>query len=72
MPEFTTDATRVDPYKNFKFRVKWDGTYVAGISKVSSLTPPPRSSSRVRAVTQARAATHPAGPNTRRSRLSGA
>ena len=38
MPEFTNDATRVDPYKNFKFRVKWDGTYVAGVSKVSSLT----------------------------------
>lgn len=38
MPEFTIDATRVDPYKNFKFRVKWDGTYVAGISKVSPLT----------------------------------
>jgi phage tail-like protein len=28
---------RFDPYKNFKFRVKWDGKYVAGISKVSSL-----------------------------------
>ncbi len=26
-----------DPYKNFKFRVKWDGRYVAGVSKVSSL-----------------------------------
>ena len=38
MPEFTIDATRVDPYKNFKFRVKWDGKYVAGVSKVSSLT----------------------------------
>jgi hypothetical protein len=32
MPEFTIGAMRVDPYKNFKFRVKWDGTYVAGIS----------------------------------------
>jgi phage tail-like protein len=38
MPEFTIGATRVDPYKNFKFRVKWDGKYVAGVSKVSSLT----------------------------------
>ena len=28
---------RFDPYKNFKFRVKWDGRYVAGISKVSAL-----------------------------------
>jgi phage tail-like protein len=28
---------RFDPYKNFKFRVKWDGKYVAGISKVGGL-----------------------------------
>jgi phage tail-like protein len=28
---------RFDPYKNFKFRVKWDNKYVAGISKVSTL-----------------------------------
>ena len=28
---------RFDPYKNFKFRLKWDGRYVAGVSKVSSL-----------------------------------
>jgi phage tail-like protein len=26
-----------DPYKNFKFRVKWDGQYIAGISKMSAL-----------------------------------
>ena len=37
MAEFTVNATRFDPYKNFKFRVKWDGRYVAGISKVSAL-----------------------------------
>src|SRR5215471_8851395 len=37
MAEFTVNATRFDPYKNFKFRVKWDGKYVAGISKVSGL-----------------------------------
>jgi phage tail-like protein len=37
MPEFTVNASRVDPYKNFKFRVKWDGAYVAGVSKVSPL-----------------------------------
>ena len=36
-PEFTVNSTRYDPYKNFKFRVKWDGRYVAGISKVSTL-----------------------------------
>ncbi len=28
---------RFDPYKNFKFRIKWDGRYVAGISKVGAL-----------------------------------
>jgi phage tail-like protein len=28
---------RSDPYKNFTFRVKWDGRYVAGVSKVSAL-----------------------------------
>ena len=37
MAEFTVNATRFDPYKNFKFRVKWDGRYVAGASKVSAL-----------------------------------
>jgi phage tail-like protein len=37
MATFTVNATRFDPYKNFKFRVKWDGRYVAGISKVSAL-----------------------------------
>jgi phage tail-like protein len=31
------NATRFDPYKNFKFRVKWDGRYVAGITHVSGL-----------------------------------
>lgn len=37
MPPFTVNARRFDPYKNFKFRVKWNGRYVAGISKVSAL-----------------------------------
>lgn len=37
MAQFSVNASRFDPYKNFKFRVKWDGTYVAGISKVSAL-----------------------------------
>ncbi len=37
MAQFTVNARRFDPYKNFKFRVKWDGRYVAGVSKVSSL-----------------------------------
>ena len=37
MAEFTVNATRFDPYKNFKFRLKWDNKYVAGVSKVSAL-----------------------------------
>ena len=37
MPQFSVNPTRLDPYKNFKFRVKWDGRYVAGVSKVSAL-----------------------------------
>ena len=37
MPQFTVNPSRVDPYKNFKFRVKWDGRHVAGISRVSAL-----------------------------------
>ena len=37
MAQFTVNTTRFDPYKNFKFRVKWDGRYVAGISKVGGL-----------------------------------
>lgn len=34
---FVVNASRVDPYKNFKFLVKWDGKTVLGVSKVSSL-----------------------------------
>ena len=37
MAQFTVNSSRVDPYKNFKFRVKWDGRYVAGISAISGL-----------------------------------
>jgi phage tail-like protein len=35
MAEFSVNASRFDPYKNFKFRLKWDGKYVAGISKLT-------------------------------------
>lgn len=35
--EFSVNATRFDPYKQFKFRVKWDGRYVAGVHHVSAL-----------------------------------
>lgn len=37
--EFQSNPHRYDPYKNFKFRVKWGtpGKFVAGVSKVSAL-----------------------------------
>ena len=37
MIQFSVNTSRFDPYKNFKFRVKWDGKYVAGLSKMSPL-----------------------------------
>ncbi len=37
MVMFPANPTRLDAYKNFKFRMKWDGKYVAAVSKVSSL-----------------------------------
>ena len=37
MASFSVNAQRFDPYKNFKFRVKWDGKYVAGVSKIGAL-----------------------------------
>ena len=37
MPEFAVNRARHDPYKNFKFRVQWDGQYVAGVSRMSAL-----------------------------------
>ena len=37
MVEFPVNPTRFDPYKSFKFRIKWDGAYIAGVSKVSAL-----------------------------------
>ena len=37
MPPFSVNPNRADPYKNFKFRVRWDGRYVAGVSKVGAL-----------------------------------
>jgi phage tail-like protein len=37
MLPFSVNTHRFDPYKNFRFRVKWDGRVVAGVSKVSAL-----------------------------------
>jgi phage tail-like protein len=37
MVQFSVNAERFNPYSNFNFRVKWDGRYVAGVSRVSAL-----------------------------------
>ena len=39
MAQFSVNAQRFDPYKNFKFRVKFGESpnYVAGVSKVGGL-----------------------------------
>jgi phage tail-like protein len=37
MVQFVVNPRRFDPYKNFRFKVKFDGRYVAGVSKVSPL-----------------------------------
>ena len=37
MAQFTVNAQRFDPYKNFKFRIKWGAAFVAGVSKISGL-----------------------------------
>ncbi len=37
MPQFTINSDPVDPYKNFNFRVKWDGAYIPGVSRVTGL-----------------------------------
>jgi phage tail-like protein len=39
MPPLRIDATRSNPYKDFRFRIKSDGRYVAGITKVGGLEP---------------------------------
>ena len=37
MAQFSVNPHRFDPYKNYKFRVKWEGKYVASVSEVSGL-----------------------------------
>lgn len=37
MAQFSVNTHRFDPYKNFKFRIRWDGKLVAGVSKISAL-----------------------------------
>lgn len=38
MPVFPKNPQRLTPYANFRFRVKWDNNFVAGVSMVSGLT----------------------------------
>ena len=35
---FTATPLKYDPYRKFKFMVKWDGQYVMAVHKVSSIT----------------------------------
>ena len=37
MPQFNVNPSRIDPYKKFKFLIKWDNKVVAGVSKMSPL-----------------------------------
>ena len=37
MARFTVNSYRFDPYRNFKFKVKWDNQYVAGSAQVQRL-----------------------------------
>src|SRR5262245_45623629 len=40
MAKFTVNAKRYDPYRNFKFKIKIDNIYVAGLSKCGPLKKP--------------------------------
>jgi phage tail-like protein len=37
MARMTPQTNRFDPYRNFRFRVKWDNQYVAGLTKMGAL-----------------------------------
>jgi phage tail-like protein len=37
MARFTVNSTRFDPYLGFKFKIKWDGLYVAAVNKCGML-----------------------------------
>ena len=70
---FPVNPKRLDPYKNFKFRLKWDGQYVYGGSKVTGLK---RTTEvvehRVGRRSLDRRTSRPAAPSTRPSRSSAA
>ncbi len=37
MSRLNPSTNRFDPYRNFRFKVKWDNQYVAGLSKMGAL-----------------------------------
>ena len=37
MARMNASTNRFDPYRTFRFRVKWDGQYVAGLTKMGAL-----------------------------------
>jgi phage tail-like protein len=37
MATLSASTLRLDPYKNFKFRIRWNGQYVAAVNKMSAL-----------------------------------
>jgi phage tail-like protein len=37
MARMTAQTNRFDPFRTFRFKVKWDGQYVAGLTKMSAL-----------------------------------
>jgi phage tail-like protein len=37
MAGFPSNPSPIDPYMNFNFRVKWDGAYIPGVSRISAL-----------------------------------
>jgi hypothetical protein len=65
MAQFSENLQRLDPYKNFKFRLKWDGKYIAGISKLTvGLKQRPKSSSTEKVATPPPATNHQVETNT--------
>jgi T4-like virus tail tube protein gp19 len=55
----TGNRPRYDPYKNFKFRVRFEGRYVAGVSGVGGL-PQPQAGKTFEPITLERGLTHDA------------
>lgn len=37
MARFTVNSTRFDPYLGYRFKLKWDGQYVAAVNKCGGL-----------------------------------